>query len=290
MPCPFFIPPIRKMGFCLAPIKGILLRMDIPFWKMQGAKNDFILVDDRDETFPITNTRLIARLCQRPLGIGSDGLILLRSAEMGDLRMLFFNPDGRSAAMCGNGLRCAARLAFDLQFAPDNMIIETDAHLHRAEILGDDAIRIYLPAAKNLHMNIPFEWENEWLSLHSVDTGVPHAVLVVDDVKQVDLPRLGAAIRHAAEFEPHGTNVDFIQLMDSNHLFIRTFERGVEGETEACGTGAVAGAIIAQELGLVSELSTISLRTHGGDTLFVTLDPLTLTGPADYTFTGLITS
>ncbi|HPC20527.1 MAG: diaminopimelate epimerase [Kiritimatiellae bacterium] len=259
--------------------------MSIPFWKMHGAGNDFILVDDRALTFPAHDTAFIARLCDRRRGIGAEGLLLIQPSSSADFRMRFFNPDGGEADMCGNGARCIARLAHEIGAAPAGMRIETPAGVVRAEVLPP-LVRLHLPPPKDWRMNLSIAWQGSNLTVHSVNTGVPHAICVVDDLAGVDVAPLGALIRRHALFAPAGTNADFIQLAGPDALAIRTYERGVEAETLACGTGIAAAALIAERLGLVR--GPVQVQTAGGDTLEVALSPLTLTGPAEHSFRGTV--
>lgn len=257
--------------------------MQIPFWKMHGAGNDFILADDRTLAFPAADTAFIMHLCDRRRGIGSEGLLLIQPSSVADFRMRFFNPDGSEADLCGNGARCLARLAHEIGVAPASMSIETPAGLVRAEILPP-LVRLYLPPPKDWRWNLSIVWKDRAFALHSINSGVPHAIAIVDDLASVDVPGLGATIRHHAFFEPAGTNADFIQVTGPDSLAIRTYERGVEAETLACGTGIVAAALVAERLHLVR--APVRVRTAGNDTLEVSLSPLALAGPAEHVFRG----
>ncbi len=257
--------------------------MSTPFWKMHGAGNDFILADDRALAFPVQDSARIVRLCDRRRGIGSDGLLLIQPSATADFRMRFFNPDGSEADLCGNGARCIARLAHEIGAAPADMRIETAAGTVRAEILPA-GVRLHLPPPKDERLNLSIERNRASLPLHFVNSGVPHAVCLVDDLAAVDVAGLGAFIRRHALFAPAGTNADFIQIADPDALRIRTYERGVEAETLACGTGIVAAAWIAIKLGLVR--APVRVTTVGGDVLEVGLSPLTLAGPAEHSFRG----
>jgi diaminopimelate epimerase len=259
--------------------------MQMPFWKMHGAGNDFVLLDDRTGVFPVQDTAFIAHLCDRRRGIGSEGLLLIQPSATADFQMRFFNPDGSEADLCGNGARCIARLAHEIGAAPADMRIETAAGLVRAEILAP-LVRLHLPPPKEWRLHLSMEWKNRALTLHFVNSGVPHAVCMVDDLATVDMPSLGAHIRGHALFFPVGTNADFIRVTGPASLAIRTYERGVEAETQACGTGIVAAALIAEKLGLVR--APVRVTTAGGDSLEVSINPLTLTGPAEHVFRGKI--
>lgn len=264
--------------------------MKIPFWKMHGAANDFILVDDRQQTFPATNREWLAQIMARHTGIGSEGLLLVQPSTQADFRMRFFNPDGGEAEMCGNGARCIARFAHDRGMAPANMKIETVAGEVRADILGA-RVRLHLPSPCAWQLNRRLTAEGREWTYHFVNTGVPHAVLEAEDLATVDVARLGAAIRRHAAFAPRGTNVNFIHVEADHTVRVRTFERGVEAETWACGTGMVAGALVAGKLGRVTP--PVRIRPASGDELEVdyslTADgaqDVTLLGPAEYVFQG----
>lgn len=211
------------------------------FLKLQSAGNDFILVDDRRLFFPSFNRVLIASLCRRKLGIGADGLILLQLSEKADFRMRFFNSDGSEAASCGNGLRCLTRFLTHLGCPVQT--IETGDRIVSVADFGD-RVSVDLGPPRDLKLNIPTERGN----VHFVDTGVPHVVRFVPDVSSVALDEEGAYFRYHPLFSPEGTNVNFAALDPSGALRMRTYERGVEGETLSCGTGACAAAFILQKL------------------------------------------
>ncbi len=259
--------------------------MSIPFWKMHGAGNDFILVDDRSRQFPANDAAFRVHLCDRRRGIGAEGLILIRPSDAADLRMVFFNPDGTEADMCGNGARCLARLAHELGAAPADLRIETAAGILRAEVVPP-LVRLHLTEPRDWRMGLSIEWRGRKLDLNFVNSGVPHAVGLVEDLATVDIAALGRAIREHALFAPDGTNANFIRITGPRSLAIRTYERGVEAETLACGTGMVAAALVARRLGLVA--GPVEVRTAGGDVLEVGEAPLTLTGPAEHVFRGEI--
>ena len=266
--------------------------MKQPFWKMHGAGNDFILLDDRSMSFPCADAALIRRLCDRHAGIGSEGLLLLQGSARAQFRMRFFNPDGSEAGMCGNGARCIARLAHDLGAAPANMRIETAAGILAAEVLPD-AVRLQLPAPAFCRCHQTLVLANQPVSYHAIDTGVPHVVFETRNLDGLDLCARGAAIRHHQAFAPEGTNVDFMAITGPQALRVRTYERGVEAETPACGTGITACALIAGRLGRVTPPVRVTCR-HG-DTLEVNyrltaggFEAITLLGPAVYVFTGAV--
>lgn len=262
------------------------------FWKMHGAGNDFILFDDRSGRFPFADTALLRRLCGRHAGIGSEGLMLIQPSTRADFRMRFFNPDGTEANMCGNGARCIARLARDLGVAPDLMRIETAAGLLQAEIL-DEAVRLQLPAPTDCRCRQTLKLGDREIQYHAINTGVPHAVIETPSLDSVDVCGIGAAIRRHAAFAPGGTNVNFMAVTAPQALRVRTYERGVESETPACGTGITACALIAGRLGLVTP--PVRVTCANGDTLEVGFrsiadgfQDVTLLGPAAYAFEGSV--
>jgi len=258
--------------------------MKIPFTKMHGAGNDFIMIDDRARVFPVNDKAFIERISSRRTGIGCDGIILLQPSEAADLRMRFINPDGGEQDMCGNGARCLARLAFDLGAVSAGMKIETGAGIVHAEVL-EDQIRLDLtdPIDLRQDLNLGLEWPVDF-----VNTGVPHAVAWVDDVQAVDLPKLGKLIRGHEIFAPNGTNANFARVEADGTLSLRTYERGVEAETLACGTGAAAVAVLAAERGWVK--LPVPVHCVGGHDLVVNMacGKTTLTGGAEYVYDGEI--
>lgn len=256
--------------------------MKIPFTKMHGAGNDFIVVDDRAQTFPLKDEAFIQRIASRRTGIGCDGILLLQPSDSADLRMRFINPDGGEQNMCGNGARCVARLAHDIGYAPSEMMIETGAGLVHAEVL-DKQIRLKLTAPTDLKLDLAMGLDR---AVDFVDTGVPHAVVWVDDVSAIDLPRSGRAIRMHEQFAPNGTNASFAKVEADGSLSLRTYERGVEAETLACGTGATAAAILAAEHEWVK--LPVTVHCAGGHDLVIDMvhGEITLMGGAEKVFDG----
>ena len=256
--------------------------MKIPFTKMHGAGNDFIVVDDRMLMFPIEDQVFMARICARWTGIGSDGIILLQPSEVADLRMRFINPDGNEVGMCGNGARCFARRAYDLGAALGMMAIETQAGIVRAEVLGDQ-IRLTLTDPSDWRMGLDVGLEQP---VDFVNTGVEHAVVRVDDLDGLDLQKVGRGIRNHGLFAPAGTNANFVKVEVDGTLSLRTYERGVEAETLACGTGATAAALVAARQGWVD--LPVAVHCAGGYDLAVNSGAAgtTLSGGAEYVFEG----
>lgn len=264
----------------------------LSFWKMNGAGNDFVVLDNRELKLDL-NPETVARLCQRQRGVGADGLLAVEPAQNGaDYRMRYYNADGGEAEMCGNGARCFARFVNLLE---GNRLsattFETMAGVIEAEFQGDQ-VRIQLSTPHSLRLNDVLDLAGESHTVHSVNTGVPHAVVFVDDLDAVDIRRLGAATRYHEHFAPKGTNANFVREIAPGHIWIRTYERGVEDETLACGTGMVACALIHHEL--TGAPSPIRVLVAGGDTLEVGFtkteeglySDVTLLGPAEFTFAG----
>jgi diaminopimelate epimerase len=263
----------------------------VPFFKMQGCGNDFVCVDNRVlGVDPAAMPDLVLPVCRKAFGVGADGMIFFDHAPEGSgLAYIwhFFNADGSRAEMCGNGSRCAARLAWMLGIAPARHVFGTDAGPIEAEVDPDsNQVTVQLTPPKDLRMAIDIEVEGRPFHLHFVNTGVPHAVAVMDHLELVDVWKLGRAIRQHQYFAPAGTNVNFISSEEKGTLSLRTYERGVEDETYACGTGAVASAIVARELGMTGEETDIT--TTGGEVLGVILrDGKTyLRGAAELVFKG----
>lgn len=236
------------------------------FTKMSAAGNDFILVDNR--RLALRGAARLARcLTDRRHSIGADGLILLEKSKRADLRMRIFNPDGSEAEMCGNGIRCLAKFAFDGKFCGPKASIETLAGVLDAAVRGDVVkIRMGNPGNLRLHLGLSIKGKNE--IVHFIDTGVPHAVKWAQgSLEKTDVEGLGRLIRRHPRFAPRGANADFIAIRKGGCLAIRTYERGVEGETAACGTGAAAGALVAAVLKNLR--SPVTVLTRGGENLKV---------------------
>ena len=216
--------------------------MRVRFLKMHGAGNDFVLVDDREGTFPVVR-EVLAAIGARGTGVGCEGIILVQKSDRLDFRMKFFNPDGSEAEMCGNGARCVAAFAREIGAAKaDRMRFETLAGDVSAEIIRPPAaqplnrltaqlVKVWMTDPKDLRENF-------------VNSGVPHCIVPVDDLARADVAGEGRHIRYSDEFAPDGTNVDFVTYRAPHDADIRTYERGVEAETGACGTGSVAAALV----------------------------------------------
>jgi diaminopimelate epimerase len=263
------------------------------FTKMNGAGNDFVMLDNRDNLLRL-DARDISHLCDRHAGVGADGVLVVEPARNGaDFRMRYYNSDGGEAEMCGNGARCFARYVNRLAGPFDEVGFETLAGFIRARFFGDD-VEIGMSDPRELRLNEKIDAVGNTFTVHSVNTGVPHAVIMAEDLENFDVQRIGAAIRRHPHFSPKGTNVNFIRRHDAGTLAIRTYERGVEAETLACGTGVVASALIFHEL--TGAPSPVGVRVRGGDTLRVQFEKaagnyrnVRLSGPAEFVFDGVIT-
>ncbi|MBW2623821.1 MAG: diaminopimelate epimerase [Deltaproteobacteria bacterium] len=262
------------------------------FYKMSGHGNDFIIVDNRntwvneDEMAPMTKA-----LCRRGLSIGADGMIFIQNgSEDMDFSWRFYNADGSEAEMCGNGARCAALFAYMLNIAPEKMSFKTLAGVIRAEVF-EESVRIETTTPHGLELDYELEIDGERLALSSLDTGVPHAVLFIEDAETAPVFDQGRTIRYHDHFQPNGTNVNFTQVLDSDTIVNRTYERGVEGETLACGTGCVAAALLAAEKDLVQ--SPVRVLTRGGEDLIIrfkksgnAFQDVSMEGPVRIVYTG----
>jgi diaminopimelate epimerase len=239
------------------------------FYKMSASGNDFILIDDRSslvESQFEDISYFVERVCRRRHSVGADGLILIRNSEVCDFSWRFFNADGSEAEMCGNGGRCAARFAFINGITRDTMAFETLAGIMKATV-KEDRVKLQLSSPQDTKLDYHIALENRELFVSSVNTGVPHVILLTDDIEYAPVEELGRQVRYHSSFAPKGTNVDFVRVIDRDNLQIRTYERGVEGETYACGTGAVAAGVILKEKGLSEE--TVNIHTRGGEVLQV---------------------
>jgi diaminopimelate epimerase len=269
----------------------------VPFTKMSGAGNDFIIIDHRLPLIPVADQpQFVKKVCRRMFSVGADGLILLEDSAVADFSWRFYNGDGSMAEMCGNGARCAARFAYAKGIAGPRMSFETLAGIIEAEICSDDSVRLRMTAPFDFRTDLPVILDGQEKTLSFVNSGVPHAVLFIEGEEQVPLREWGRLIRFHPLFQPAGTNVNFVQKVADNTLHVRTYERGVEDETMACGTGAVASAIFAALAGRVQ--SPVAVNTSGGDRLTIFFDlqdgpraeNVFLQGPARIIFEGNLTA
>jgi diaminopimelate epimerase len=259
------------------------------FFKMSASGNDFILIDNMDGRISKKYKKIadfVAKICRRRHSVGADGVILIERSTKANFRWKFFNADGSEAEMCGNGGRCAARFAFIKGIAGKEMAFETIAGIIRA-VVDEASVKLQLTTPSDIKLDYPINLEEKEIFLSSVNTGVPHVILLSDDIDHVPVEELGRVIRYHKAFGEKGTNVDFVQIVDRENILIRTYERGVEGETYACGTGSVAAGVILAKKGLIE--SPVNIITRGGETLKVYIDDeVYLEGNARIIYTGIL--
>jgi diaminopimelate epimerase len=253
------------------------------FYKYQGTGNDFVMIDNRQQTFDKNNTKHIAFLCDRRFGIGADGLILLENHAEYDFRMVYYNADGNESSMCGNGGRCLVAFAKQLGVISNKAIFEAIDGLHHATIEGD-LVQLQMVDVKTI------EKQNDHVFLN---TGSPHHVQFEDDIQDFDIKTKGSKIRYGAPYNEEGTNVNFVKKLTDDTFRVRTYERGVENETLSCGTGVTAVAIAMYAIGNTKS-KLVNLNVEGGK-LKVSFDEsngvynnVWLIGPAKFVFEGTI--
>jgi diaminopimelate epimerase len=262
------------------------------FTKMNGAGNDFVMIDNRDGNVHLSPEQIM-RICDRHRGVGADGILLLENAANGaDFRMRYYNRDGGEAEMCGNGARCFTRFAHKVADAPHKISFQTPAGLIRGELQGE-LVTLQMSEPTDLRLNVRIEVDGEETRVHYINSGVPHVVVPVARVDVVHVRGRGSAIRYHEMFSPAGANVNFIEKRAPRKICIRTYERGVEDETLACGTGVVASALVFAATEKVE--GPISVVVRSGSELSVgfkrageRFTNVTLTGPAEFAFEGAI--
>jgi diaminopimelate epimerase len=237
------------------------------FWKMTGSGNDFILIDDRTGTIPEGKmSHWVARACRRRESVGADGVIFVVPSDQYDFKWHYFNADGGEVEMCGNGGRCVSRFAYLKGIAGATMTFETLAGPISAEVKGR-MVKVRMPIPTGFTQDVDVEYHPGWKSVDFVNTGVPHVVVCVGDLSHHPVYDQGKALRYHPRFSPDGTNANFMKPIGSNRLEVRTYERGVEDETLACGTGAIACALTAAVRGMAS--SPVKVKTTGGEELTI---------------------
>jgi len=272
--------------------------MRVHFTKMSGAGNDFVVVDNRDRK--IRHGARIARyLCDRRWGIGADGLLLLEKSRIADYRMMYYNADGSYGGMCGNGGRCIAWFAHRSKIAPARHTFEALDYLYDAEVKGKTVL-LRMKSPKGLEIGKQVRLSSGKLRLASVNTGSPHVVVKVADIGRkksrmstLDVIGMGREIRYHPAFRPAGTNVNFVEAVGANSIKIRTYERGVEDETLACGTGSIASALVSSVLwNLKSPITVIPKSGRKLQVLFERegghFGNVRLKGPAELVFKGFV--
>ncbi|WP_372755236.1 diaminopimelate epimerase [Mariniflexile sp.] len=257
--------------------------MQQTFYKYQGTGNDFVMIDNRLETFNKKDTKHIAFLCDRRFGVGADGLILLENHPDLDFKMVYYNADGNESTMCGNGGRCLVAFAKQLGVITDKAIFEAIDGLHHASI-KDDIVELQM-----LDVDVVEKHPNHVF----LNTGSPHHVQFEEQIESFDIKTKGAAIRYGTPYNEAGSNVNFVKKINDQLFMVRTYERGVEDETLSCGTGVTAVAIAMHSL-KETDKNLITLKVQGGklqvkfDVANGTYKNVWLIGPANYVFTGTI--
>ena len=258
--------------------------MQIDFFKYQGTGNDFVMIDNRSNAFPKDDIHLIAHLCDRRFGIGGDGLILLENDPGVDFKMVYYNSDGNQSTMCGNGGRCLVAFAKKLQVINNETTFNAIDGLHHASVAQDGIVSLQMIDVKEIKRAPDYTFLN---------TGSPHHVQLVEDLEYYNVKENGAVIRYSELYGKAGSNVNFVSKIDDTTFSVRTYERGVEDETLACGTGVTAVAIAMNATGITSA-NAMDLNVEGGK-LAVTFDKIGATytnvflkGPAEFVFQGSI--
>jgi diaminopimelate epimerase len=275
----------------------MISKFPISFTKMSGTGNDFIVVDHRRALIAVSEQPDFARkVCRRMFSVGADGLILIEESGTADFSWRFYNADGSVAEMCGNGARCAARYAFMNKIAGPKMTFATLAGIIEAEVLdGSETVRLRMTPPSDFRLGLKLGLGGIEREVFFVNTGVPHAVIFVDD-DDIPVREWGREVRYHPLFQPAGSNANFVRHLRGGELQVRTYERGVEDETRACGTGAVAAALTDAVLGRAK--SPVRCITSGGETLTVLfdlkegpkMDNVFLQGPARVIYQGELTS
>lgn len=261
--------------------------MELEFYKLSGAGNDFIVIDNMDMKVPEEGRNsLLQGWCRRGLSIGADGALLVEPADESsdaDFRMRYYNADGSEAETCGNGSRCIARFAFTQGIAPRHMTFQTLAGDYRADVLENNEVRVQMSNAFDLREGIAIADDQLNAQVDFINTGVPHVVYFADDLENAPVVPAGRMLRYHGEFAPAGTNANFVRVTGDDSLDVRTYERGVEDETLACGTGCIASSIQAVRKGLVK--CPVKVTTAGKETLTIDFK-LSDTGATDVTLQG----
>jgi diaminopimelate epimerase len=274
------------------------------FTKMNGAGNDFVLLDNRAGGLHLP-PEVIARLCDRHRGVGADGVLLAEIPfdSQAELRMRYFNADGGEAEMCGNGARCFARFGAKLLAGGnggsrerEQLSFQTQAGVIHAQLEGGSVKLAMSQPVDGAELGRLEAGGALLAQSFFLNTGVPHVVVPVADADQVDVPAIGRAIRYHQRFAPRGANANFIQALGPREIVLRTYERGVEGETLACGTGATASALVHAEMTDLLGADSIAVRVRSGEYLHIGFERtgrwaftnVTLGGPADFVFEGRI--
>ncbi len=269
----------------------------IPFMKLSGAGNDFVIINNLNRVVDSTDSEFmnfVTKVCQRRMSVGADGVLLVEPIEDVDFRMRYFNADGGEVETCGNGARCISKFAYLNGIVSEQMRFLTNAGIYEAEVVGDN-VKVRMSDPTDIRINVPLRLEDGVHNVGFANSGVPHVVFFVDDLEATDVFDLGEQTRYHNDFKPAGTNANFIHIHSQELIEIRTYERGVENETLACGTGSIASAIVSATLGKVK--SPVSVKTASGVVLKIHFDlendaakNVYLEGDARVIFAGELTS
>ncbi len=269
----------------------------IPFMKLSGAGNDFVIINNLHKIIDTTDSEFmnfVTKVCQRRMSVGADGVLLIEPAEDVDFRMRYYNADGGEVETCGNGARCISKFAFLHGIAPEKMRFLTNAGIYEAEII-DNNVKVRMSDPTDIRINVPLKLDDGEHTVGFANSGVPHVVYFVDDLEATDVFDMGQQTRYHNDFKPDGTNANFIHIHSEELLEIRTYERGVENETLACGTGSIAAAIVSAVLEKVK--SPVAVKTASGVVLKIHFDLIDdeaknvyLEGDARVIFAGELTS
>lgn len=274
------------------------IEFPVPFAKMSGTGNDFIVIDHRRPLVPVkAQPDFVRQVCRRMFSVGADGVIFIEGSEKADFSWRFYNANGSVAEMCGNGARCAARFAFAKGIAEKKMSFETLAGIIEATVSDEDGeVSLLMTPPFDYRRGLEVELDGKVSEVSFMNSGVPHAVLFMDDGVDISVKKWGHEVRFHEQFQPAGTNANFVQPLADGGIRVRTYERGVEDETMACGTGAVACAIFAATNGLAA--SPVTVTTSGGEKLTIVFDlnedgladNVYLQGPARIIYIGQLTA
>ncbi len=266
------------------------MKNGIQFHKMVASGNDFVVVDNRKKAVknPLHFTK---KICAWHTGVGADGVLLLENSRKGDFKMRIINSDGSEAEACGNGFRCIARYAKDKMNFPSKFRFESISGVVKAQVNGK-SISVQLPQPRGLKLRAEINVAGNRLHYSFINTGVPHVVVFVAGLSKIDVTTLGRAIRQHTAFKPKGTNVNFVEIKSKSEINVRTYERGVETETLACGTGSTASAIISALMGYVK--GPVRVRTKSGEILTINfkitknkkVSDVSLQGHAQFVYEG----
>ena len=269
----------------------------IPFMKLSGAGNDFVIINNLNRVVDSTDSEFmnfVMKVCQRRMSVGADGVLLVEPTEDVDFRMRYFNADGGEVETCGNGARCISKFAYLNGIVSEQMRFLTNAGVYEAEVVGEN-VKVRMSDPTDIRINVPLRLEDSVHNVGFANSGVPHVVFFVDNLEATDVFDLGQQTRYHNDFKPAGTNANFIRIHSQELIEIRTYERGVENETLACGTGSIASAIVSATLGKVK--SPVSVKTASGVVLKIHFDlendeakNVYLEGDARVIFAGELTS